>query len=80
MRTLEEITFAEDRIVGVLRDIVFRQREQEGAMQDLIASQNYTGAAAVQSRLVGLQMAETLVRDELKALDNIRTAVVALQA
>jgi hypothetical protein len=76
MRTLEEVSFAESRVNGILRDIKFRQREQEGALQDLVASQNYTGAAAVQSRLVGLQMAETLIRDELKALDRIRTAVV----
>jgi hypothetical protein len=76
MTTQEEIVFAEQRVHGILNGIMFRQREQEGAMQDLVASQNYTGAAAVQSRLIGLQMAETLVRDELKALDRIRAAVV----
>lgn len=76
MRTLEEVSFAEGRVNGILRDIAFRQREQEAAMADLIASQNYSGAAAVQSRLVGLQMAETLVRDELKSLAAIRAAIV----
>ena len=80
MRTLEEVKFAEDRVNGVLRDIKFRKAEQEGAMADLVASQNYTGAASVQARLIGLQMAETLIRDELKALDQIRKAVVATQS
>jgi hypothetical protein len=80
MRTLEEVSFAEDRIVAILRDISFRQREQMGAQDDLAASKNYTGAAAVQSRLIGLQMAETLIRDELKSLERIRLAVIATQS
>jgi len=80
MRTLEEVSFAEERVNGILRDIKFRQCEQEGAMQDLVASQNYTGAAAVQSRLVGLQMAESFARDELRALAQIRAAVVATKS
>jgi hypothetical protein len=80
MRTLEEVSFAEDRIVAILRDISFRQREQMAHEDQFAQGKNYNEAASCRARVAGLMMAETLIRDELKSLERIRLAVIATQS
>jgi hypothetical protein len=74
MSTLKEITYAEQRVHGILNGIMFRQREQTAQEETFAAGKNYEAAAACRARVAGLMMAETLIRDELNTLSRFRAA------
>jgi hypothetical protein len=74
MSTLEEITYAEQRVHGVLNSIMFRQREQAAQEETFAAGKNYEAAAACRARVTGLMIAENLVREELQTLSRFKAA------
>lgn len=76
MRTVVDVAFAEDRVVGILRDISARQREQMRQEDEFAAGKNYEAASACRARCAGLMMAEAVIRDELKALERFKIAVI----
>lgn len=76
MRTLEEIVFAEDRLVQLILSISEKQR-QEMASEELAANRkDYVAAERHHQVLMGLMTAETLVRDDLRGLERIRSTVL----
>jgi hypothetical protein len=70
----EEITYAEQRVHGILNGIMFRQREQTAQEETFAVGKNYEAAAACRARITGLMMAENLIREELNTLSRFKAA------